>query len=97
MSSVKYRLRAQQDIPQLGVKQGDLLTWDHGKTDQPFVIHRRCSLDMGTLLVALNEGILEPFIVTPGGALTPTSVSIEEAVGRELPRLLLLHSQRRMG
>lgn len=95
MSSVKYRLRAQQDIPHLGVKQGDLLTWDHGKTEKPFVIHRRCSLDMGTLLVALNEGILEPFIVTPGGALS--RVSVEEAVGLEFPRLLLLHPQRRIG
>lgn len=97
MSGAKYRLRVKTAVPQLNLHEGDLITWDHGSAGQPFVVHRRCDLDMGTLLVALNEGRLDPIILTPADASSPPLPSVEEAAGRELPRLLLLHPQRRMG
>mgnify|MGYP001141489888 CR=1 FL=1 len=101
MGKVKYRMRVRADVPTLGLQAGDLVTWHHGEQEPPFTIHRRCDFDMGAVLVALNDGRLDPIILMPGGASRPASpqasLSVEEAVGRAMPRLLLLHPRRRMG
>lgn len=95
MHETSHSMIAQEDIPELGIEKGDLIRWRRTASGHPFTIHRAKTFDFGALLVALNEGRLEPLIVTPASSSAAPELSVEEAVGRELPPRLRLH--RRLG
>lgn len=94
MSETVYMLIAKEDVPALGILAGDVIRWETQSDGRQFTVHRHADLDMGTLLVALNAGQLEPWIVTPASS-SSKAPSPEEALGEGLRPHLRLH--RRMG
>lgn len=96
MAEHRLRMLAMTDLPDLGIKEGDLITFVPGERTHPFLISRNVPLDYGAVLVAMNEGKLEPMVLTHGGASSvsppplPSDASAPQS-GCPLPRRLRLH------
>lgn len=90
MDEVVLRMVATEDIEELGIRRGDLLTWKPGASEHPFVQIRHASFDYGALLVALNTGRLEALVThaasSPGAlASAPAAdAALEQAVRPQL-------------
>lgn len=95
MKDTMFSMVAREDIPELKIKAGDLIRWKRTASEHPFTIHRHRSFDFGALLVALNEGRLEPLISSTPAASSAPAEDVTSAVARELPPRLRLH--RRLG
>lgn len=94
MPEEKLRMIATEDIPEMGLQRGDLIRWNLTASEHPFVLLRRRSFDYGALLVALNEGRLEPIAVTPGASASSererAEVAADQALRPQLRGLRLL-------
>lgn len=89
------RMVVQRDLPQLDLKAGDLITWQPDTSQHPFIVTRRASYDYGALLVALNDGGLEPIEVMPGASPSSAREQADREAAERLRPLLRLH--RRLG
>ena len=94
MAEEKLRMMVTEDIPEMGLQRGDLIRWDLGASEHPFVLLRRRSFDYGALLVGLNEGRIEPIAVTPGASASSererAEVAADQALRPQLRGLRLL-------
>lgn len=92
MADAAYWMVAQADLTELGIERGDIVHWDPKQGNpHPFVITRRRSLDYGAILVALDQGVIEPYVLTPGGASAASREGLQTQLARELrPRLRLV-------
>ena len=88
MSTLAFN--ATRDIPELGVRSGDILVYNPAQLAQPWSLHRAV-LGPGSVLHALNEGALEPIDV-PTPAVLASSFS--PPADGPVPRVLVLHSRR---
>lgn len=94
MDKLTIHMIAQADIPELEIRKGDVIRWNKGASEHPFVHSRRRSFDYGALLVALNQGTLEPMNLTPGGASSQAETLVQAAETALRPHLRL---HRRLG
>lgn len=85
-----YAFNATRDIPELGVRVGDVLVYNPSHAAQPWSLHRAV-LGPGSVLHALNEGALEPIDLPLPAALTSSSRA--PAPDDPAPRVLELHSR----
>jgi len=88
MSTIAFN--ATRDIPELGVRIGDILVYNPSQPAQPWSLHRAV-LGPGSVLHALNEGALEPIDVPIPAVLASSLTPPADAPAR---RVLALHSRR---
>lgn len=63
-----WHLVAREDIPALNIRAGDLIRFDASRPDRPWTVARAEAFDYGAVLVALNEGHLDPIDISPCAA-----------------------------
>jgi hypothetical protein len=68
MDDAVWHMVAKVDIPELRIREGDILRFNPALGSLPWTIGRRTDLNFGAVLNQVNLGALEPVDITPSYA-----------------------------